>query len=326
LWGHGTGFTFVTPAAAVRLTGAPAAGLDLCNAPVPNVLAGSAFKAALADETSGGQELLNGAAAAALDGAQHIDIVGYDACVMQMIESAYAFKSKTDYFVASEQLEPSASWSYAWLANLEAHIDTAPEDVARSIVRAYAVKYHDCDGKGPVNRTLSAIRLSSIDALSSDIDELAAALIAAVRADAAVRTTIAVARNTCEIFGDAPEDSRSALHSVDLVHLADQLSTVSLADVAAKAGRVRDSARAAIVDHFEDRDVNLTSDSAEGLAIYYPKKPRLFCNDNLHGSYVPGSSGPYPVAFVNEHQWSKFLLTLFDLDHHPCISPPPPVM
>jgi len=41
-----------------------------------------------------------------------VDIVGFDACLMQHVETAYQYKGLANILVASEQLEPGKGWDY----------------------------------------------------------------------------------------------------------------------------------------------------------------------------------------------------------------------
>ena len=41
-----------------------------------------------------------------------IDVIGFDACLMAMLETAYALRDSGSVMVASEELEPGDGWSY----------------------------------------------------------------------------------------------------------------------------------------------------------------------------------------------------------------------
>jgi len=328
MWGHGSGFAFAQATAqatpSVRsLDGRSVSSADICTSAIDNSRAGSLFKAALSDQSSGGDELLNGEAERALVSAQHIEIVGYDACLMQMLETAYAFRERTDFFVASEQLETAASWSYAWLAELEASRGKmTSEAVARSIVAAYATKYARCDGRGDINRTLSALRLANLPDLCDRVDVLSDALIAAIRTYGS--TDIEARRNMCEIFGDPPDTAAGAFHSIDLVNVSDRLAGSRLAGVGAAAAAVSDAAtKKVVIASFADHNAQRSDNGARGLAIYFPRKRELYCRDDLHVAYEPNEFTPSPVAFAVDRKWRKFLHDFYDLNT-PCIVPPPP--
>ena len=50
-----------------------------------------------------------------------IDVIGFDACLMSMLETAYALRDRGAVMVGSEELEPGDGWSYDnFLENLVA--------------------------------------------------------------------------------------------------------------------------------------------------------------------------------------------------------------
>ncbi len=86
-----------------------------------------------------------------------IDIVGFDACLMQMAEVGYALKDSCDYMIASEQTEPGDGWSYDTALPHIAENTENPMLICRGFVQAY---YDYYEGNAGWNVTLSAVRLS----------------------------------------------------------------------------------------------------------------------------------------------------------------------
>jgi hypothetical protein len=96
-----------------------------------------------------------------------IDIIGFDACVMGWIETAYSLRDVTDIVIASENSEPGPGWDYGPpLINLKENIDTyTAEKLARDISEYYIISYTDpthpyhyvCD-----NVTQAACRISTL--------------------------------------------------------------------------------------------------------------------------------------------------------------------
>ncbi len=83
---------------------------------------------------------------AALEGTQRLDIIGLDACLMQMIEIAYEFRGLATIMVGSEETEPDLGWDYEQgLEGLRADPAKEPWDVATDIVDAYAAAYSGPD-------------------------------------------------------------------------------------------------------------------------------------------------------------------------------------
>ena len=73
-----------------------------------------------------------------------IDIVGFDACLMSMLETAYAFRKSSSLLVASEELEPGAGWDYDYfLSRLLSKPSITPLELSKTIVEAYKARYGD---------------------------------------------------------------------------------------------------------------------------------------------------------------------------------------
>ena len=86
-----------------------------------------------------------------------VDVIGFDACLMAMIETGYALRNTGVVLVGSEELKPGAGWNYErWLRPLAddpaAH---AAADLGKLLVSAYRDEYGDRD-----DTTLSAVNLA----------------------------------------------------------------------------------------------------------------------------------------------------------------------
>lgn len=92
-----------------------------------------------------------------------LDILGFDACLMAMIEVAYQIHDAANILVASERTEPGDGWWYSRaFRSLPAHPETVPDSLARDIVDAYRDAYRD-------EMTLSAIELAKIPPLARHV-------------------------------------------------------------------------------------------------------------------------------------------------------------
>ena len=105
-----------------------------------------------------------------------LDIVGFDACLMEMVEVAYELYwswAEPKYMVGSEEVEPGNGWPYdVILTELAANPSMAPVDLASLIPGAYVASYAPDTGV-----TQSAIDLSKMEELSFRIDDLALAIL-----------------------------------------------------------------------------------------------------------------------------------------------------
>jgi Clostripain family len=63
-----------------------------------------------------------------------LDVVGYDACLMAMIETAYGFRNSAAVMVASEELEPGAGWDYAAvMKSITSNPTMGPSELANAL-------------------------------------------------------------------------------------------------------------------------------------------------------------------------------------------------
>ena len=225
-----------------------------------------------------------------------MNLVGFDACLMAMVETGYALRKCAKVMVGSEELEPGSGWNYAdWLAKLAAKPAMNESELGKVMVDSYRTTYTGMDE----SVTLSATRLDRMDALAKAIDALSDELIAAVGAGKAA--AIDHVRAQCAEF--APH---YGLHGIDLARLADLLAASSLPPALKAAAKKAGAATrgAVIANHGGlDRQGDFGS---HGLAIYFPRTKALFKADADGEGYLK-TNGNFPVAFVQERRWADFL-------------------
>lgn len=102
-----------------------------------------------------------------------LGILGFDACLMNMLEVAYEFTGVADYVVGSQQTEPGDGWPYADVIT-GAKSSRDPAVVAAKIVKAYIAYYKKT---GDLGVTQSALELGKCPAIGKAVDQLGAALI-----------------------------------------------------------------------------------------------------------------------------------------------------
>lgn len=111
-----------------------------------------------------------------------ISILGFDACLMNMIEIAHHFRDQVELLVGSQQTEPGDGWPYD--AVLKA-AKTAPNkiDLAKQIVKVYMKSYKEL---GVFDVTQSAIDCSKTETVIkalSDLGDLLVQRLAGYRRD-----------------------------------------------------------------------------------------------------------------------------------------------
>ncbi len=152
IWDHGLGFESVNPKSLSRDLLQDETNSDIMS--VPN------FASAM-DNISG---ILG----------KKIDILGIDACLMNMVEVAYEIKDCADILVSSENSEPADGWPYDDIvAYMENYPNSNSQTIAKKIVEYYASFYSNYSQP----TTQSAIDLSKISNLAKSIDELAKSIL-----------------------------------------------------------------------------------------------------------------------------------------------------
>jgi hypothetical protein len=73
-----------------------------------------------------------------------MDVIGFDACLMSMLETAYAFRRSASLLVSSEELEPGAGWDYVpIIRSLVSQPKISSVELSKLIVAAYKDRYGD---------------------------------------------------------------------------------------------------------------------------------------------------------------------------------------
>jgi hypothetical protein len=74
-------------------------------------------------------------------GGQKFEIIGFDACLMGMIEVFGSLYPYTNYMIASEEVEPATGWAYAgWLDRLAQNPSMGGHELSQHIVSTYIVE------------------------------------------------------------------------------------------------------------------------------------------------------------------------------------------
>ncbi len=225
-----------------------------------------------------------------------IDVIGFDACLMAMLETAYALRDVGSVLVASEELEPGDGWGYdLFLEPLVA--DPAGTDAARLgslMVEGYRAYYGDRDAT-----TLSAVDLGATATLATAVSRFAET---ATTGLATHRPVLARARDACENYAPG-----YGLNSIDLGRFLDRVAEADGVDgtLATRAREARAALDAVVIANYASRSRRGRFGS-HGVAVYFPKTRLEFANDPDRDGYRIGNTY-YPVEFVDKEKWAAFL-------------------
>lgn len=210
-----------------------------------------------------------------------VDVLGFDACLMNMIEVAAELREFADYMVGSEETEPVNGWPYdSILKKLIARPSMQASELSAIIVEDY-VKSYSSDAV-----TQSALNLARTTTTAKAVDELATALIA-ILSDGNEYMALTKAIRSAQRY-----DTRDF---VDLVDLCDQIaarvSTVAVRNAASKVVSAVTEA-APLVSAEKHRGTSMAK--SHGVTIYLP-----WAND---------ASLVYErLEFSRNTRWGKFI-------------------
>lgn len=240
-----------------------------------------------------------------------LDLIGFDACLMSMVETAYALRKTADFMVASEELEPFNGWNYrSILAELNSQPDADPLALAKILVRAYQKQYEDGN-----RTTLSAISLRHVAPLAQSLSSLAYQLIGDLPAQ---KDLITQARGGLRAFGDW--DQPPLQTSVDLrlflTHLKKGNPNPAIVNQLNTTLRLLDDV---VVEHYRSAPVANDGYGGNGLAIYFPQSKEAFERDRFSDGYQP-SNRLHPLEFVTTPEtagWAKLVRILAEQELPP---------
>jgi hypothetical protein len=225
-------------------------------------------------------------------GGRKLDLLGFDACLMNMIEVAYQVQGGCVCMVGSQEIEPGEGWPYdRILAALARQPDAPPERLGQIVVDEYAGYY----AQHPPNMavTQAALRLERVPALVERVGHLADGLSARLADRAFYRQVLMPALRQVQKFRDD--------QYADLGHLAQLLAAQAPDEVREAAREVAARLDPSAVDSAVVRVSGPTTGflsaggtAAHGVSIYVP----------LIGRVSPAYDA---LAFARDGRWGPFL-------------------
>ncbi len=296
IWNHGQGWLRLPPAG-LNETTEPAptpsneAGQFLSPEGVvidpsafpPSPFASMGFKSSGIDQTNGGDQLYNYEVAIGLSTFPKLDIIGFDACFMGMIEVGYELRDCAQYMVASEELEPGDGWFYDdFLYSMAVFPSQTASQVCSTIVLSY---YNNYLGRSGEMQTLSAVDLSKIQNVVTKTDNMV--------------NTLAAGDSWPQVMAALPQAERFS-HSdpyydlYDILYDIADLLSVNLTDPIIVSAS--NSLKSALSDAVIINRTEAGHPYAHGLSIYFPQE--LYSFDLRYTQFS---------SFADSSDWCKFL-------------------
>jgi len=188
----------------------------------------------------------------------HFDVLGYDACLMAVLDQYNAVRSRADYIVASENTEPNDGWDYtSWLGLFSGGSNISAQQLANRAADTYAQFYANDSSAGATLSTVASAQVSSLTSTWSSFTQ------AVVNAGSSAMATFKAA---------AAESLSWETNYFDLNNLMSHFinrNNVTSLDQAAQS--VIDAVSAAVVD-------SAGLSAARGMTVFLPGDSYTYTN------------------------------------------------
>lgn len=188
---------------------------------------------------------------AALEGAGvKFDFVGFDACLMATLETAYMLNYHADYMIASEETEPGIGWYYTnWITKLSANTSMETVEIGKMIIDDFVSK---CSVEVP--RDTTTLSIVDLVVLNNVVDDAFRSF-----AESATLQLDDDYKVISDARGDTREFNRSKLDQVDLIDLAQNIDSPEAKNL---VSALRQSIK------YNRTSSNISR--AHGISIYFP--------------------------------------------------------
>jgi len=223
------------------------------------------------------------------DGLDKIDIIGFDACLMGMMEVAYQLKEHAEIVVGSEELEPGRGWDYkAIVSYLVEYPKATNEEVSKEIIRSFVASY---ESETSLKVTLSSIRTSKLENVASLMNNFAHTIL---RKESNIRGALLSVVDEAETFDYQNNEQiyRDLRHFVSLTkeyYIDDE-------DIVKSAERLLVGLSQVMVENQTNNFEN-----AHGLSVYLPLV------NNMSGFAV----AVFSALEINKEEVAPYWLKLF---------------
>jgi len=190
------------------------------------------------------------------------DMIGFDACLMQDIEYAYALEPYADYYLASEETEPGTGWFYTLgFGRLAEDPGLSTQELGRLLINTYDQSNRALNNGEPDHTgTLSLVDLTLVKPVYRQLTDLYEKATAEIADNRAVFANMAAARYGAYEFTDYEQvDMVSFLTCLKNADYKQQVMSDEDLD------KIAESAKACVVYRNSD-----SAEGVNGIAIDFP--------------------------------------------------------
>ncbi len=195
---------------------------------------------------------LDGIERALFNAGTQFDFIGFDACLMATLETAFVVEPYADYLIASEELEPGIGWYYTgWLNELSKNSSMETIDLGKKLIDDYVLEV-----KRQTPKSQATLSLVDLAELSSTVPEYFSAF---AQSMGELMETDNYKKVSDSRVATKEFAASSKINQIDLVDFANNLGTPEAEAFAeALGGAVK----------YNRMSDNITD--ANGLSIFFP--------------------------------------------------------
>ncbi len=224
-----------------------------------------------------------------------LDLIGFDACLMSMIEIAAAIEPFAKTMVASQDVERGTGWNYHYALFPFSFTSLTPQDLGKHIVNAYKKTYQKI-----ADFTLSCILLEKIQELISNVSRVAYLLQKTTMNsdDKKIRLSVKNSRNKhlCTYFEEPEFIDLHHLYNNLLINLEEATEAQQQKNTAIEDLKKELSIGKSLIENAVYANTTGTAyPQAKGISIYFPEY-------SIHSSYKK-------CCFAAQSHWLSFLKT-----------------
>jgi hypothetical protein len=220
-----------------------------------------------------------------------LSLLGFDACLMSMLEVATITKKYAHIMVSSQEVELGTGWDYNRVLTPFLHGAVEPTVLAKNIVLSYQSAYHSVTN----DYTQSAINLNMMHLLEENVHRVGTLLVAALKqqSNGSVKNALRMSRNkNCTHF-DEPSyldlhhfysNIKANLSHMKLKNESDQKTI--LAELHKKIDEGIALIQQVVITYTSGSNLR----NAKGISIYFP-------DQKLHSSYPQ-------TSFATSNAWA----------------------
>lgn len=227
---------------------------------------------------------------------KNFSIIGFDACLMAMLEVGNIMKKYAEVMVSSQEVELGTGWNYSLVLAPFEKRSLDVQEFSKHIIQAYQHAYHQITN----DYTLSAINLSLLEELETNLHQVSGILIECLRTqkNGSVKRAIRVSRDkfVCTHFDEPSYIDQHHFYTNLLANIAQFDIKRVHADAFLNELRQLLHEGCSLIQKiaFANTTGNNLS-KACGISIYFPER-------KIHASYRK-------TTFATKNLWTDFLTT-----------------